>query len=193
MLPSVSRSKAEEKAIISESYSAGGEELIVAGVVGVMAAIAVPNFLEAQGRATVSRVKTDQRSLAVALESYAIDHNHYPMWEMRTDFATQRPSFILPQPGTRPFTLTTPIAYITSIYPDPFSAGKKEWFSYYTSGRAWILISAGPDKDYDIVPQQDFQQPSGMKELLDVLVNKTYDPTNGSVSNGDIWRSNISH
>ncbi len=193
MLPSVSRSKAEEKAIISESYSVGGEEFIAFGVGGVMGAIAVPNFLQAQGRAGVSRVKADQRSLATAIECYTIDNNRYPLWELRTDFATQRPSFILLRPEKPAGSLTTPIAYITSIPRDPFSAGKKEWFSYYTSGRAWILISAGPDKDYDIVPQQDFQQPSGMRELLGILVNKTYDPTNGSVSNGDVWRSNILH
>lgn len=193
MLPSVSRSVAEEKAIISESYSVGGEEFIAFGVGGVIGAIAVPNFLAAQGRAGVSRVKADQRTLATALESYSIDHNRYPLWELRTDLATQRPTFILPQPGTRPFTLTTPISYITSYPTDPFSAGKKEWFSYYTSGRAWILISAGPDKDYDIVPQQDFQQPRDSKALWDIIVNKTYDPTNGSVSNGDIWRSNLSY
>ncbi len=193
MLPSVSRSKAEEKAIISESYSVGAEKLIAAGVGGVMAAIAVPNFLQAQGRASVMRVKADQRSLATALEAYGIDHNRYPMWELRTDFATQRPTFILPSEETGRGGLTSPIAYITSIPRDPFSAGKKEWLSYYTSGRAWILISAGPDKDYDIVPQQDFQQPRDSKALWDIIVNKTYDPTNGSVSNGDVWRSNISH
>ncbi len=193
MLPSLSRSKAEDKAIISESYSVGGEEFIVAGVAGVMAAIAVPNFLEAQKRSSVSRVKADQRSLATAIEAYRVDTNRYPMWEMRTDFATQRPTFILPRTDRPVGSITTPIAYITSIPRDPFSAGREEWFSYYTSDNAWILISAGPDKDYDIVPQEDFQQPRDSKALWNIIVDKTYDPTNGTMSNGDIWRSNLSY
>lgn len=194
MFPSVSRSFAQEKAIISEAYSVGGEEIIAAGIVGVMAAVAVPNFQEAQERSKVSRVKADQRSLATALEAYAVDCNAYALWEMRTDFQTPRPTFMTPRPGKMlAGSLTTPIAYITGYVVDPFSPGKNEWFSYYTSDKAWILISAGPDKVYDIMPQQDFRQPRDSTALWNTLVNKTYDPTNGTVSSGDIWRSNLSY
>jgi type II secretory pathway pseudopilin PulG len=192
--PSVSHSTAEEKALISECYSLGGEELLVvgaAGVAGAMAAIALPNFREANVRATVSRAKSDQRALATAIESYDVDYNHYPLWELRSDFATPRPTFILPRPEKHTGSLTTPIAYITRIFPDPFSADKEEWFSYYTTDNKWIVISAGPDKDYDIVPQQDFQQAGDSNALWNAIVNKTYDPTNGTHSNGDIWRSNV--
>jgi type II secretory pathway pseudopilin PulG len=37
----------------------------------------VPNFLEAQTRAKVSRAKSDMRTLATALESYYVDNNNY--------------------------------------------------------------------------------------------------------------------
>jgi prepilin-type N-terminal cleavage/methylation domain-containing protein len=47
------------------------ELLIVVAIIAILAAIAVPNFLEAQVRAKVSRAKADIRSLATALESYA--------------------------------------------------------------------------------------------------------------------------
>ncbi len=46
------------------------EILIVVAIIAILAAIAVPNFLEAQVRSKVSRTKSDMRSVATALESY---------------------------------------------------------------------------------------------------------------------------
>jgi prepilin-type N-terminal cleavage/methylation domain-containing protein len=44
------------------------ELLIVVAIIAILAAIAVPNFLEAQVRAKVSRIKADFRSVATGLE-----------------------------------------------------------------------------------------------------------------------------
>ncbi|RJP34150.1 MAG: prepilin-type N-terminal cleavage/methylation domain-containing protein [Candidatus Omnitrophota bacterium] len=54
------------------------ELLIVVAIIGILAAIAVPNFLNAQNRAKVARVKADQQAYATAMESYQIDRNNYP-------------------------------------------------------------------------------------------------------------------
>ena len=54
------------------------ELLIVVAIIAILAAIAVPNFLEAQTRSKVSRVMTDHRAVATALEAYYIDNNFYP-------------------------------------------------------------------------------------------------------------------
>src|SRR5437773_12166494 len=54
------------------------ELLIVVAIIAILAAIAVPNFLEAQTRAKVSRVKSDLRSYATAVESYTVDNNKVP-------------------------------------------------------------------------------------------------------------------
>jgi len=43
------------------------ELLIVVAIIAVLAAIAVPNFLESQTRAKVSRAKSDMRAVATAL------------------------------------------------------------------------------------------------------------------------------
>jgi prepilin-type N-terminal cleavage/methylation domain-containing protein len=51
------------------------ELLIVVAIIAILAAIAVPNFLEAQVRSKVARVKTDMRSIATGLESYTVDYN----------------------------------------------------------------------------------------------------------------------
>ena len=54
------------------------ELLIVVAIIAILAAIAVPNFLEAQTRSKVSRAKADMRSMATALEAYAVDNNVFP-------------------------------------------------------------------------------------------------------------------
>ncbi len=53
------------------------ELLIVVAIIAILAAIAVPNFLEAQVRAKVSRAQADMRSIATAIESYRVDNNEF--------------------------------------------------------------------------------------------------------------------
>jgi type II secretion system protein G len=84
------------------------ELLIVVAIIGILAAIAVPNFLNAQIRAKVSRTMSDIRSISSALEMYGLDNNTYPegraSWEQ---FGLDK--------------LTTPISYIASVPIDPFA------------------------------------------------------------------------
>ena len=54
------------------------ELLIVVAIIGILAAIAVPNFLNAQIRAKIANTEADHRSLATAIESYRLDNNMYP-------------------------------------------------------------------------------------------------------------------
>ena len=51
------------------------ELLIVVAILGILAAIAVPNFLNAQTRAKVSRCLSDEKSLATAVQSFTLDRN----------------------------------------------------------------------------------------------------------------------
>ena len=86
--------------------------------------------------------------------------------------------------------LTTPVAYLTRYLIDPFAQGQVA-FSYYSTKNGWILVSPGPDKDYDIVPQQDYQDNFSMGAIPPGILEKTYDPTNGTISNGDIYRNKM--
>src|SRR5258706_16273245 len=52
--------------------------LVLVAVLGIVAAIAVPNFITAQQRARQKRTMADIRMLATAAESYASDNNQYP-------------------------------------------------------------------------------------------------------------------
>ncbi len=53
------------------------ELLIVVAIIGILAAIALPNFLAAQIRAKASRGRADIKSLVTAIETYGVDHNAY--------------------------------------------------------------------------------------------------------------------
>ena len=46
------------------------ELLIVVAIIGILAAVAVPNFLNAQMRSKVAAAEAEMRSIETALESY---------------------------------------------------------------------------------------------------------------------------
>jgi len=165
------------------------ELLIVVAIIAILAAIAVPNFLEAQVRAKVSRVKNDQRAYATGLEAYLVDNNKYPGDQDNNPFhPTERGLY----------RLTTPVAYITTLFSDPFSppfnsadpnAPDVAGFYVMASGsdnvaallpsQNYVLISLGPDQS-DSSDEQD--------RFPSVCDLGMYDPTNGTTSAGDVLR-----
>jgi type II secretion system protein G len=54
------------------------ELLIVIAIIGILAAIAIPNLLNAVQRGKQKRTMADMRTLATSIESYAVDHDVYP-------------------------------------------------------------------------------------------------------------------
>ncbi len=95
------------------------ELLIVVAIIGILAAIAIPNFLNAQTKAKIARCEADMRSLSIAVESYRIDRNRYPL--DLADFWRLNPSFLQSTQGLCIFyPLTSPIAYISSSPLTPF-------------------------------------------------------------------------
>ena len=54
------------------------ELLIVIAIIGILAAIAIPNLLSAVQRGRQKRSMSDMRTLATAVESYSVDNNIYP-------------------------------------------------------------------------------------------------------------------
>lgn len=176
------------------------ELLIVVAIIGILAAIAVPNFLNAQTRAKVTRTWADLKVLTQALEQYRLDKNSYV-----PDFDGIGQS----QSGSEIDTykqLTTPAAYMSSIPLDVWIPrreqaagilrGKNErYFEYWGAGygRAtnevmirynigYCIRSVGPDLtetwlgDYDALGRQTGQY--------------TYEPSNGLNSFGDIMATN---
>ena len=145
------------------------EVLIVAAVLAVLAAIAVPNFQEAQIRTKLSRVKADQRDLAVAIEAYKVDWGIYPPDQPGMIWSTW-PSFGWAYAGyhQKLGLLTSPEAYIVTVPKDPFGGvynhmyggasltpdgdGPSDWyfyenywhgFEYWVNGPTPPIISVG--------------------------------------------------
>jgi type II secretion system protein G len=54
------------------------ELLIVVAIIGIIAAIAIPNLLNAINRGRQKRTMADVRSIGTALEAYSVDFNYYP-------------------------------------------------------------------------------------------------------------------
>lgn len=207
------------------------ELLIVVAIIAILAAIAVPNFLEAQTRSKVSRCKTDQRSIATALESYAADHNKYPpIAAPNSPLARTGPGNMLGPSvwysddpafefctSSRFIWLTTPVAYISSVFKDPFLNGSlrraygpdgevtpSEIYDAYEylegksvspgglfdapigasicSGAAWSMSGCGPDL------RQCYGGVFENGNLTARWNGCDYDPTNGTISQGDIVR-----
>jgi prepilin-type N-terminal cleavage/methylation domain-containing protein len=117
------------------------ELLIVVAIIAILAAIAVPNFLEAQTRAKISRLASDMRTAAVGLESYYVDNNKYP-WDRNHDGLrgiNRYDGWFFSNLNS----VTTPVAYLSSSeLSDPFytaqdtvEAGQKvRSFRYYNMG-----------------------------------------------------------
>ena len=196
------------------------ELLIVVAIIAILAAIAVPNFLEAQVRSKVSRTKADMRSAATAIESYMVDWNKYPFDGANAagPLAGKYNYWYLPKD------LSTPVSYITSIsLPDVFrqavplsfwqardirytcvdstwgtawdaangvTPSQSTWYpAIMAEYGSWKLNSAGPDRTYG---------PNGWKGKAwamgypETQIPLPYDATNGTISNGDIIRSQAS-
>jgi type II secretion system protein G len=215
------------------------ELLIVVAIIAILAAIAVPNFLEAQTRAKVGRVYADFRSLATALEAYRVDQSNYPP----SHSPMENGEFIEP-PERRLRPLTTPMAYMTKVPgPSPFQAptdtaapwSREQQYSTkiglltwarpgvwgninaegnvqingfyrmaagqaanlnafperFQDGPAWHIMDRGPDGMYFYV----WVNPSwlGLSHAPISWADSVawYDPTNGTVSAGEVIRSQM--
>ncbi len=173
------------------------ELLIVVAIIGILAAIAVPNFLNAQIRAKVARAKGDLKAYEVALHTYRLDNNQFPFGR-GADLANTL------------YELTTPVAYLSTVdMDDPFGGADRfdrdgstfAWqrsykyfnFKYYPDfpnitwcGRAglsdmsmngYLLYSFGPDKAQSAL--EWYAIGLGDPGML-------YHPSNGLVSWGDV-------
>ncbi len=174
------------------------ELLIVIAIILILIAIALPNFLEAQVRAKVTRGQGDLRSIASALEAYQIQYRQYLnlyqtlKWGPRYDPNSITSHRLLP--------LTSPIRFMSSIPPEVFDLSREipgfqadtyaygSRPSYDPKGEFWrqyfdkylkyqySIRSIGPDRQFNIV------EPAYPNFIL------PYSPTNGTVSRGDINR-----
>lgn len=173
------------------------ELLIVVAIIGILAAIAVPNFINAQVRAKCATTQSDLRALSTALESYHIDNNMYP-----------------PTPNTagnmryaRLAKLTSPVAYMTTVPLDPFRKGidpanagslfQPEDSAYPLWDPDYADTQRTGSSVFDRIPEQKGNRktyvlhgacPDTDYEAAQGVPLHYYDASNGTVSSGDYYR-----
>lgn len=76
--------------------------MITVAILGLLLAIALPNFIGAQNRARASATKTNMHNFQNIVEMYAVDFNHYP--DNYTVMATQAPFMKYAKEFTNPVT-----------------------------------------------------------------------------------------
>lgn len=180
------------------------ELLIVVAIIGILAAIAVPNFLNAQVRAKAARTFSDLRMIDDQINIRQLDSN---LWLIDGNDCDGTDECCFPDHLGQRFgktlreanvatnagigdnffdgriwaLLTTPINYLGSIPTDPFANGM--FYGYEDRGCAnnpscphWLVFAAGPDGDHGDWIDRDAEP---------------YNPSNGVVSNGDVWRLHV--
>lgn len=204
------------------------ELLIVVAIIAILAAIAVPNFLEAQVRAKTSRAKSDIRALITGVTAYGVDANRYPDLPDQVVAALPVPARIgIPYSRMTLPLLSTPVAYMTNgLLTDPFAVGSAATRFYgYANAQAiarekgtvnslqvigvvgvsaadkaafgengFVFQSVGPDRANFALAAPPASTRAAFNDLTrtptsPATLNFYYDPTNGTVSGGDIVRS----
>ncbi|MDX9754123.1 MAG: prepilin-type N-terminal cleavage/methylation domain-containing protein [bacterium] len=175
------------------------ELLIVVAIIGILAAIAVPNFMNAQVRAKYARCLSDMKACQTALETYAVDYSKFPPNALEADNGWGIPKI-----------LTTPIPYIATIPTDPFFNYKKDTdtdfyeayvdprgegkYFYQEAHNEWaqnMMDPLGPKRwTYRMQgrgPDTDFSsKETGYAREVDWPYTYGYDPSNGTISDGNI-------
>ncbi|MEN6625139.1 MAG: prepilin-type N-terminal cleavage/methylation domain-containing protein [Candidatus Sumerlaeia bacterium] len=183
------------------------ELLIVVAIIAILAAIAVPNMLEAQTRARVARAQSDLRAVTLAIESYRLDGDAYP--------TMLEPGFtggVGPLAGSDlkwwyvPDALSTPVAYLSSAdlrcpfggdvarrgdFPDQI------WkrYSYENIAELEQKAATYPVLSGKYGPDRQASANIGAWRILCIGPDKAwnpmvaYDPTNGTISDGNIIKN----
>jgi general secretion pathway protein G len=117
------------------------ELLIVIAIIGILAAIAIPNLLNALQRGKQKRTMADIRNLATAVESYQVDNNLYP------DAACQAGLYTANYPGTAVASGSFASLSPTYIAQPPRTDGWGKFISYTTDAphNNYMIVSGGRD------------------------------------------------
>lgn len=180
------------------------ELLIVVAIIGILAAIAVPNFINARLRAQIAKVYADMKAIGTAVDSYTVDNNRVPVGY--TEGALLG-AWTNDQRGFAYHALTTPVSYIASIPVDPFAENREGGYrdpnGYQTYRYYWYGTFYGGYPGYDQVgalgytymnrsigPSMIEQPPYEIEIFVNDLNDNIYHPSNGTVSRGFIFRTN---
>ncbi|MDP8245794.1 MAG: hypothetical protein P9L94_17055 [Candidatus Hinthialibacter antarcticus] len=141
---------------------------------------ALPNFKNAQFRAKIVRANADIRMLSHGLDAFWLDSNKYPIAD-KSRWIENAGVMIDGYPNLA--NLTSPIGYLVNYPIDPLDQDKKG-YRYFSDGNTfYIIVSNGPDEDIDIDERLFKGDVAPFQPLI-------YNPSNGLISDGDIFYTN---
>ena len=122
------------------------ELMVVLVIIGVLAALIVPNVLDRADDARVTAARTDVNNLVQALKLYRLDNQRYPSGEQGLEALVRKPTAGTVPPNWRPYLDKLPNdpwgrAY---QYVNPGVRGEVDVFSFGADGQPG---GEGPDAD----------------------------------------------
>ncbi|MCY4200392.1 MAG: type II secretion system major pseudopilin GspG [Gammaproteobacteria bacterium] len=111
------------------------EILLVVVIIGIFAALIVPNLVGRDDQARVVAVKTDLQSVANALHLYKLDNFRYPSTTQGLEALASKPESY-PEPANYPSE-----GYLKRVPEDPWGSP----FRYSATGGSFELYSLGAD------------------------------------------------
>ena len=114
------------------------ELMIVIAVMAILIGISLPHFKGMQDEGNSAKAAGELRTLTIAVESFNIHHDEYPVQTTTVDFDWQT--------DANSITLATPTIVKTALT-DPFDSSQE--YTYATSASSgsqyYIIFSVGPD------------------------------------------------
>ena len=125
------------------------EVLVVVVILGILAAIIAPRFMDEPGRARAARAKIDIGGFETALNLYRLDNFVYPSTEQGLQALVEKPSGTPEAPNWKAG------GYIKALQKDPW-------------GQDYLYLSPGQRGEIDIYSLGADRQPGGEGENADV-------------------------
>jgi general secretion pathway protein G len=123
------------------------ELMVVLVIIGVLAALIVPNVLDRTDDARATAARTDVNNLVQALKLYKLDNQRYPSAEQGLDALVRKPTAGAVPPNWKPYLDKLPADPWGRPYQyvNPGVKGEIDVFSYGADGQA-----GGEGKDADV-------------------------------------------
>jgi len=167
------------------------ELLIVVAIVGILAAIAVPNLRNALVRTKIARVESELHSLGMAIEMYRLDNHAVPPDGLDPENKLySKDSWAM---------LVSPVSYISGVLPDVFQPDPsffpegelgrmRDRFPYCYNEPPWRpgMTMVGHGCRYDFRQSDWVIGSCGPDQKWMRADQAYYNPSNGLLSNGEM-------
>lgn len=125
------------------------EVLVVVVILGILAAVVVPNIMGAPDEARIAKAKQDIRQIESALQMYRLDNFNYPSTQQGLEALVSKPS------GDPPANNWRPGGYLRKLPKDPW-------------GNPYQYLSPGVHGEYDVFSLGADGKPGGEGPAADI-------------------------